>query len=69
MNSQLRLVVSHNLKPNSKTSKLDGVTFRMLPAPSSPLPLEMKVKKLHALRPAAAALLEKLVDDLLAEVS
>lgn len=67
--SQLRLVVSQNLNRNSRLSKLNSVTCKMLPAHSSELPLATKVRQLHALRPAATELLEKLVDDLIAEVS
>lgn len=58
-----------NSNRNSKVSKLDGVRCRMLPAHSSALPsVAKKAAQLHALRPSAAELLEKLVDDLLAEV-
>ena len=72
MASQRRqnVLVFPNSKMNSQTTKLNGVTFRMLRADSSRLPLvAQKAAQLHALRPGAASLLEKLVDDLIAEVS
>jgi len=68
--SQLRLVVSQKSNPSSPLSGLDSVKCKMLRADSTRLPsLAKKAARLQALRPVAADLLEKLVDDLLAEVS
>ena len=64
------VIVFPSSKPNSRISKLNGVTCKMLPAnSSSSLQLAQKAARLQAERPAVAALLEKLVDDFLAEVS
>jgi hypothetical protein len=65
--SQLRLVVSQNSNPNSPLSKLDGVTCRMLPARSSESLFLTKARQLEAARPHAAAFIERLLDDLLAD--
>lgn len=68
--SQLRLVASQNSNGSSRTTNLGLVKCRMLPAvSSSSLPsVALKSARLHALRPRAAAVIEKLVDDLLAEL-
>lgn len=54
----------------SRNTKLRSVNLKMLRAnlPDSP-PVVQKVAKLHRLRPKAAGVIEKLVDDLLMEVS
>ena len=59
-----------NYVNESKRSKLHLVSCKMLRAelPESP-PVVLKVQRLHMLRPKAAGLIERLVDDLLAEVS
>lgn len=54
--------------PNWSPSRLDGVKCKMLPGRSSDSRLMTKVALLHLLRPHAADLVEKLVDDLLVEV-
>lgn len=67
---QMTNVVNFSSYANeSKQSKLRSVTCKMLRAesPESP-PVVQKVARLHHLRPKAAGVIEKLVDDLLAEV-
>ncbi len=67
--SRLRLVVSQNSNPNFEPSPLDSSPSKMLRANSLPSPsLTTKVARLQQCRPAAAEVLEKLVDDLLAEI-
>lgn len=65
----LKLVVSQNWSRKTRLSKLASVSCRMLPAASSPMPsVSLKVARLHSLRPGAAAVVEQLVDDLLADL-
>jgi hypothetical protein len=70
--SQLRLVQrSPDSMPSSTPTKLGSVKCKMLRAASlNSLPsVARKSARLHALNPGAAAVIERLVDDLLAEVS
>lgn len=64
---RLQLVVSNP----SPIEKLSEVKCRMLSAslPASQKNLPDKLRDLQALRPAAVEVIERLVDDLLAEVS
>lgn len=63
------VIVFPSSKPNLPTSKLNGVKCKMSPVTSSKLPsVAMKAARLQVLRPAAAELLEKLVDDLLEDL-
>lgn len=68
--SQLRLVVSQNSNRRSAISPLDSVKCTMLPASSCESPskrVEQKLARLHRASPAAADVIERLVDDLLAD--
>lgn len=66
--AQLRLVASRNLNGRSRNTKLRSVRCRMLPAASSDWPsVARKARQLHERRPSAAAVIERLVDDLLDE--
>lgn len=65
---QIRLVVSN---PSSNATKLSEVKCRMLSVglPSLPKDLAQKIAELRHERPGAAVVIERLVDDLLSEVS
>lgn len=63
---QLTLVFV-NSKDRSKRSKLDSVTFAPLRANSLGLSLTAKIGRLAVVNPDAAALIEQLVDDALAD--
>lgn len=64
----LRLV-SGNLKPSSKTEKLDSVTPKMLRVDwSKSSPLLRKVSRLEGRSARAAAVIERLVDDVLEDL-
>ena len=68
------LIVFPSSRPNSKSSRLDTVRCRMLPAPHSASskswpPISAKAKALAEKQPHAAALIEELLDDLLEDVS
>lgn len=61
---QLQLVFGNSIT-KTRRSKLDSVKFRPLRVGSSKSPLVIKVEQLEREHPAAAALLERLVDDAL----
>lgn len=65
---QLKLVVSESSNGKTPLSKLNSVRCRMLRAGSLPSPFQTKVARLERERPAAAALIERLVDDVLAGI-
>ncbi|HVL67171.1 MAG TPA: hypothetical protein VM364_07900 [Vicinamibacterales bacterium] len=70
-NTQLRLVFSSSSenspseRSNSKHGKLSSVKCKALRASSSRSRFQMKIARLERERPAAAALIEQLVDDAL----
>lgn len=67
--SQLRIVKSSRSGSGSGPSKLSSVKCKMSPVGSSDWrPLAKKVVRLGELHAGAAALLERLVDDMLAEL-
>jgi hypothetical protein len=61
---QLKLVFSSS-NGNSKSVKLSSVKCRMQRATCSPSPFALKVERLQRENPGAAALIERLVDDVL----
>lgn len=65
---RMKLVVSNR---SVNVTALSQVKCRMLSVdlPASPKPLDQKLMRLQCLRPGAVAVIERLVDDLLAEVS
>lgn len=64
--SRRRVLEFSNSNQNSPLTKLDGVQPKMLPAACSKSSLlQGKVARLLALRPTAADVIERLVDDLL----
>ena len=67
--SQLHLVASQNSNENLRTSQLDSVKCRMSRAGSPKSPLERKAAVLQDQRPDLAAVIEVLVDDLLADLA
>lgn len=69
MASQRRQNVVPFPSPAARLAALESVRVRMLPAPARPLPaIAEKSTKLHVRDPRAAAIIERLLDDLLAEV-
>ncbi len=61
---QLKLVFSSS-NGNSKTARLSSVKCRMRRAAYSPSPFVLKIERLQEKNPGAAALIERLVDDVL----
>ncbi len=68
---QMNLIAFPALNPRSKLSRLSSVTCKPLRVPLSVKcsSLIVKAARLELANPSAAELIEKLVDDLLAEVS
>jgi len=66
---QAKVIAFQNSNQKSLHSKLNGVTCRMLPAQLPDSPLAEKIAQLQAARPAAAVFLERVIDDLLLDVS
>ena len=65
---QLKLVFV-NSPLRTRILKIDSLRSKRPPIASSESLLRIKIARLEKLRPGAASLVEKLVDDLLAEVS
>ena len=61
---QLRLAFSSS-NASSRTKRLSSVKCRSLRAGSSRSPLQQKIARLEREKPSAAALIEKLADDML----
>lgn len=65
--TQLR-IASVNLRVVSRRTKLSSDTYTKSRVSSLP-PLAQKAARLHAINPGAAAVIEKLVDDLLSQIA
>lgn len=67
--SQLRLIASQSLNVWSKTKKKSRLKSNGSSSDSLPSSLAQKADKLAKLKPRAAAVVEKLVDDLLRDIA
>lgn len=57
-----------SFRPKTKPLKINSLTSRSSSAASSKSPFQIKAARIERARPAAAAMLERLFDDILAEL-